>query len=510
MRAAVEKGRSASQQAPAAAFARQMVDGLVLVDRWQSPHEGGFTMLAKLLTVNVMSASDAATCIFGVRLSQGQAQRLHGRSLVDGVWMGRSPTRSPTLSTMVASGTLSTLAGPWTAHLASDRHLRYCTLCIDRGFQSALCQITGLRRCPAHGIELRERCPHCDHPTPRYALCEEAFECVMHCSVCGLPLSKAWDKGALARWTPLTDVAAYAPLERWLRRVAGLELQWPDLVHWMEDRSDPEAETRRRCAVFAALRHLVPLKLDEPIGEDPARTVGIRLTPVLVAPCSPPGLRLDEDLQGARQRIYRAIRRHYGRRWRVHRQLSTYDHDTEAFTSALPHGILATVRPGVPAALHAWLLWRHRFEPSEFLQWALRSGRRVPDLPIRRHLVTWPLMAHVDDATWAHFVIRCMREDVWTAEQWARLVRLDPLEAGQLSPAWMERVNLWCQRLSPNLQAWPCAVSQLIWHRPDGRRELVLLWWRRDGAADRPGDHHDGGDSFEQNDKLGSADEDLH
>jgi hypothetical protein len=229
--------------------------GLTWSSGWAGPLEGPFTLLAKLRTINRVPARTVSRLIFGKGASDSPSSLSHSRSYLTNRWINSGISSwDGDFRIKVASGTLDNVLGDWAKAIASDAHLRYCPTCLTQGYQSALCQIDALERCPAHGDALVTECGECGAPTPRYAL--ETAGNPMHCSVCQQVLAEGWNCKDDLRWHSPPAAAAYVELAsvlvpiksaRWIEREA-----W-DGVMQVEEASE------LRILQFEVLRHVIAL-----------------------------------------------------------------------------------------------------------------------------------------------------------------------------------------------------------------------------------------------------------
>lgn len=112
----------------------QLVEGWVINPAWFSPGEGPFTVAAKIISANVASLSQMLS-----KLQVSRANSIQTRSFVCADWLIASP--SPIAKILAAR----CFAFPQFRCAADDHAFRYCTICLNRGYQSATCQISGLR-----------------------------------------------------------------------------------------------------------------------------------------------------------------------------------------------------------------------------------------------------------------------------------------------------------------------------------------------------------------------------
>lgn len=203
--------------------------GLTWSSQWIGPMEGPFTLMAKLRSANRIPANALGQLIFGKGSATASASQSHRRSFLTNHWiLSAVPDWDGDFRQKVASGSLDNVVGGWAKSLASDTHLRYCPTCLSLGYQSALCQIDALERCPVHGDALTTECGACGAPTPRYAF-EATRGHPMHCTGCLGFLAAGWNDDDVGRWRPPPAAAAYVELAsalmpfksaRWVEREA--------------------------------------------------------------------------------------------------------------------------------------------------------------------------------------------------------------------------------------------------------------------------------------------------
>jgi hypothetical protein len=262
-------------------------------------------MLAKIVNANVMSMKDLGA-LFRVQGFNSSATEFHGRTLLSLQWV-RPGVAEGSLPAQLMKRTLRDLSDRWWRSLASDLHLRFCPSCLALGFQSALCQIDGLSRCPAHGDAIVSRCDHCGAPTPRYAVTPMSFERPLHCSSCARPYAPIWSlECPVVMWRAPKHLEAYEELEVWLRRASAMDIEWPDQSMWMANPSQDENTARdRRMCMFSALQGLC----DGCPTQMPPRTRIWRFKSLnqerTIEWC--------EEHTSCRRQIYKSMRRHYRR-----------------------------------------------------------------------------------------------------------------------------------------------------------------------------------------------------
>jgi len=324
---------------------------------WTGPLEGAFTLAQKYAWANAASVRDMR-CLFGMPLSTFDRLTSSNTLLVD-----VTAKQSPDLH----SSFLSYWAGDWTRLLACDERFRYCPECIKYGYQSCICQIAALVRCPIHRCELLSTCSACGAPTCAYGVTSCAFDEPMRCHRCGSPWAGT---SQITRWGDSRELWGHCQeLKIWLDWLSRLRsrrvVPGTPLVHLL-DRA-PEfgpgafADNRKTKAISAAYRAM---------AFEAARAV---------APClarsdslSPPSSECrfmhvemtdgsqKDDVAAVHTRdirqIYKSVRRHFEHRYlrgrrRVVRDLRDLEVDpiTQPISEADPLG-------------GAFMWWRQHFE----------------------------------------------------------------------------------------------------------------------------------------------------
>lgn len=440
--------------------ALRLVDGWTINEGWFAPDEGPYTVLAKIIHANTSSA-DAMRRGFGMGYSQLGSKATS--SLLDLSWL-KKLTTAPNLTALLASRSLAHLSPRWWHALAGHEAFRYCPGCIGLGYQSVLCQMDGLQRCPIHRCPLTDRCLTCTARTPTYAFTLRSFEPPMICTTCKRPYAQIWDvkEGAGGQWSAaLAESAAHEGLGRWLHRLNDVELDWADRLDWLGDPRSQRLELKRykRQACTAALASVVPAPM--PLGGPPVVAAAFSL------PTQDQGVgrgqHFPDAMSRSRRSIYKAIRRHYARRLHVRADVRLAPDRTECVWRC--HKMLMPRSARVDPKQHGFHCWRHRFE--------LDFGKEfVPSLRMRDETLAWPAPWTVSDTAWGHFAYQCLRLDVIAAAQLnADLGELD-YDIEEHRPRWRELMSAWHPRL--------CPLSRLV---PDGL--TVLKQSASAGEVDR-------------------------
>ena len=226
------------------------------------------------------------------------------------------------------------------------------------GYQSAICQVEGLVRCPQHDDWLLDHCSTCDAPTPCNAVTAEAFDEPLICGHCRTAYAPIWEPATGGLFQKrIGDEGAYLRLSRWFAGADTLEIQWPDLVWWL---SDPCAPTQ---AVEANKRvHMLGILTDVAPRPEPAAPCRSDLwTGTWPLNSSTPqvyfasGATRDELTQ-ARVAIYKSIRRHHARRFGVKVEARIDDRSQQMVSNN--HGMVMPRNEHVDPAHHGFLAWR--------------------------------------------------------------------------------------------------------------------------------------------------------
>jgi len=442
--------------APGSLGALSLVDGLVVGEHWFAPGEGPFTVMAKIARANVLNARQLCR-YFGAETPTSSSTGPHRRSLLHLGWLARRQPKSQLFAELWGRGLLAR-SERWSHSLASDRRLRYCPRCVAEGFQSAVCQIEGLTHCPTHGEELLDRCQACGAPTPPYAITPEAFDEPLHCSQCHQPFAPIW---TLASWLQpresTAEQAGYQQLARWLERVEQLDIQWTDQASWLGDPRAPvlaarQHKSRRLAGVLSAL---VP-------------TPGCAISTVSwighwALLCATPEAEQPEQhkVAAGRVAIYKSIRRHYAKRYRVPVGAGAHSDRRQLLwasdqTMAMPSG------EGADPARHGLLAWRLRFEET--------SASQGPGgcLKLFDTLLFWPLLWTAPDSAWAHFAHRSLLLDQAMSRALIRAMSGLDYERDADRARWLEVTSLWHHRFGSQARAWPDGLTFFRTPGPDG------------------------------------------
>lgn len=426
----------------------KIVDGLVVNDRWFSPEEGPFTVLAKVARANVLSARQLCRHL-GVSLPPAATTSSNARSLLHLGWMGRSK-RSQQMFGMLWGRGLLAHSEHWTHALASDRALRYCPLCLAQGFQSAFCQVDGLERCPTHGEQLLDCCRACGASTPPYAITPEAFDEPMVCADCGHPFAPIWGRGGGRGLRQGIDgQPEYRQLCSWLARADRLDAEWPDRNGWLGISTSAalQAGAHKRRHVAAVLSSVIPAP-----GPPSKAQHWSASWPLLsrrpVHPIEGPSVMVK-----ARIAIYKSIRRHASKRFGGVQEHAERSRDGESWLWTNDHAMVMPSGEGADPAVHGLLTWRLRFEEHPR---AWGPGSR---LALFNGLLYWPGSWAAPDAAWGHFVHRCLLLDQAMARGLARaMTGLNYWRSADRS-TWMEVAGNWHHRFGSQARLWPDGLT---------------------------------------------------
>lgn len=433
--------------------ALHLTDGLVCCDSWFAPGEGPFTVLAKLAIANVLNANRICR-VFGVRSTPTRDASPHGRSLLHLEWLARSRS-APLLAAKLWSRSLLSQSQRWGQAVASDRALRYCPTCLSMGYQSSLCQIEGLVRCPQHNDLLLDHCKKCNAPTPPYAVTAEAFDEPLVCIHCGNAYASIW---ASARGDmfqkQVDDESAYCRLGEWFGRVETLNIQWPDRVAWLADPRAPAqaAKANKRIQMLGTLTSIVTWSEPAALRRSEVWVGRWPLSSGAPQTHARSGAARDE-ITRARVAIYKSIRRHNATRIGMKVQ-SHIKGDRERLIE-INEGMVMPCNEHVNPVAHGFLAWRLRFESN------VGEEGRARGLSLFSVLLFWPVDWSASDIAWGHFVYRCLLLDIKTARELNKSLKgLDYNRPSDFA-AWLEVVGLWYHRFGSQTRPWPDSLSTL-------------------------------------------------
>jgi hypothetical protein len=447
---------------------------------WTTPFESAYSQVAKIALVNALNPSSVCQMLFGRKLlNASYTSRAHGRSFLTDIWA--TPGAQGATGRSVLPGFLTRLCGSWATDIAGDVHLRLCRECADVGYHCLLFQIDALQACPIHGEPLIEACSHCSSPTPRYALTDSAFRTPMQCSTCGVGYGRAWSGTAnFDKWTGPGDIQPLLQLVRRLQTWQTLDIAWPTLSRWTVDPASA-SPAERRIDTFHALASLTT---SAPVQVKAAR---VRTQSF---PCNSTASRRWFGPELERTAIYKAIRRHIIRRWRLGRYRRGLDLD-DCFHVHLGNEAIFPRRSRCPPELHAFALWTQRCESTaqqpSLSRWLAgkHTARAAAGLKLRAGLSSWPTEVNVADAAWGHFVWSSFLEDLWTARCWQLQAQPlgDPLEQDDRDDPLLQwrraqflgGVASWTPKLSPLIELFPSAITQYTWQQEKGDRRLILV-----------------------------------
>jgi len=146
-------------------------EGLVWRSAWEVPCEGTFSLAAKVACANELQFADVRDWVFG----KNQSSPLLGNDTVRPV-------------------------------LCSDR-VRYCRICMDRGYHPWLFQLWHIDQCPIHDQPLHTSCQTCDAPTTLFPFDRVTKTSVhLRCSRCTAPYGKGKTGLSPAGWGAVEGV----------------------------------------------------------------------------------------------------------------------------------------------------------------------------------------------------------------------------------------------------------------------------------------------------------------
>jgi hypothetical protein len=214
-----------------AGTANCMTDGVTWSEKWVHAFEGPYTLAAKLLLANQMTPRLLCAHIAGPGTSLSvSSPRKSARNLIDGNWLQRRATPSPSFTNLLRSSMLDNTLGALAPHVAGAERFRFCTACIAYGYQSAACQIDALKLCPEHGLPLVDSCRRCGHATLPYSVTSD-WSSPLNCRACGQSYDGS-DLSRIPRWTTAPTSAAYVMLEKQLLRCKRHVQEWEGLLEW--------------------------------------------------------------------------------------------------------------------------------------------------------------------------------------------------------------------------------------------------------------------------------------
>lgn len=105
-----------------------------------------------------------------------------------------------------------------------EYQLRYCPICMQKGFHCAVFQMQWVERCPIHDVPLENRCRYCG-AFNEYLFIPKAFKKAGHCQ-CGMPF---WPNLVADAWPVVDDSAheaVFGELVRWVKRTRRAAAEW--------------------------------------------------------------------------------------------------------------------------------------------------------------------------------------------------------------------------------------------------------------------------------------------
>lgn len=344
----------------------------------------------------------------------------------------------------VLASSLYQHCGALSVSIASDERLRFCPTCLEEGFQSSIFQIDAFSNCPIHGDALKNTCPRCGAPTPRYAVEPQAFKTPMHCAICNRPFSEAWNhEGMVSSWSQVDGSNCLGIVEHWLQSCAGQNTL--DVSGYALSRFT-DVECRR--AAFDVLRHRFPLRL--PWLEK-------RLSVIVSTGTLTRGEDPTKSSRAERTILYKALRRHFKKLLGI-RALERKRYAFDDLESGL-EGPIYSLEGKTTPALHGFLLWRARFEKSFYMRGLRRPGK----LELEPGLFAGPterLSRSVNLKTWAICAVYALHLDIATAQGWAKRIKaLSRVGPESRCSARADLVRSWAPDLYPWDGRWPRGLA---------------------------------------------------
>lgn len=221
---------------------------LVWCPQWNFAGEGPYTIAAKMLNANNLTARylrDAIRWKAGI-----------GASLLNPQTNESESEPVATFGRILRQTSLATRIPHLYQVLADDRVLRYCTKCMRAGFQAAIAQIPGIDRCPIHGELHRNTCIQCGSKTPPYFLEDSSCRPGFSCRECGTPfggddlIDRRFDA-----WISPGDVDRLDPIHRWLKQMDdSKEIHCLNLSSWsLTSIFSEDADEQKLRAIFRVL-----------------------------------------------------------------------------------------------------------------------------------------------------------------------------------------------------------------------------------------------------------------
>jgi len=374
-------------------------DGVTWRATWHRQAEGGYTLAGKLLIANRIDPGELfGIAITGKSLFPGAT---NWRSFNTTAWLPEGGAVLQWFRDKLHHAALETTVGKAVLRLCAAERLRYCPECFSFGYQSSVCQIEALDKCPIHGCELRNRCQVCGGSTPSYALTPR-FNEPFSCEFCGSCFGRG-DASRLSSWNAPIDTAPYARLLADLQPLARLRLGIKEVDSW-QPRPNADSAYRGKAGFFL-LAKASGAKLDPDLFSVP-RSTCFTVTRAVVT--GSPICRLLHD----RTAIYKSIRRRLRKGLRIPDSPSNrsglglaMDYRTQA---------VRMVEGTFSADVLAYFVWRNRFERELLLNCsAVKEGLRLRDAA-----VAWPMQTLVTNHAWGHFVWQAFKADHESAVRW--------------------------------------------------------------------------------------------
>lgn len=416
-------------------------------ENWVFEGEGPLTILIKFQSANIIDSIDANKYIFGKKyISSTLNKGRHSRSLVTLNWPSKA-SEVDFLRNLLITKSLGKLCGNWAPRIATDRNIRFCEKCLDKGFLPACLQVSGIYQCPIHHIKLKDRCSHCMHPTLPYALnqCEKS---PLYCSKCHIPYSEKWvNLEKNLKWSGISMDEGLKEINLWLERLRTSKLEWTDLDAWYPDTdSYPGTSAHAECVlkVLCSVIDQSPSALRQTYSDSKYLPSCKRLIP------EKNNLKLEtknrtESYSKIRKHILKSIYKHGS----IIKNYENYLEDSYNFSTPT----LCNYDP----LWHAFHMWRYRIEAIQ-----PRDALDGIDDPIilNKSIISWPAINSVKTDAWLSFLLASWKADLITAKKWYDNMRkIATLTESQQQTGVLEEYLKCRIFLCPPLRHWPPQLS---------------------------------------------------
>lgn len=202
--------------------------GLVWRSAWEVPCEGPFSLAAKVACANELQFADVRDWVFAMNQSTA--------------FLGNDTVRPVLCSSRV----------------------RYCRMCMDRGYHSWLFQLWQIDNCPIHDQPLHASCQACDAPTTLFPFDKRTKAAVdLRCPRCTEPYGKSKAGLSPAGWGTvdgIEKIVAACDELMWIYRAIPFTARLLNRDQWAPTASiaqgDEDEEFRRGKALFWVLHKL--------------------------------------------------------------------------------------------------------------------------------------------------------------------------------------------------------------------------------------------------------------